>query len=45
MAIHKYEVLMQMVVRLLSFQTGGTKLKRVFSQKKHTQRKLLNLEN
>ena len=45
MAIHKYEVLMQMVIRLLSFQTGGTKLERVFSQNQHTQRKLLNFEN
>jgi hypothetical protein len=34
-----------MVVRVVEFSSGGTKLERVLPENQHTHRKLLNFEN
>ena len=34
-----------MAIRVVEFQTGGTKLERFLPKNQHTQRKLLNFEN
>ena len=41
----KHKRALNMVVRVVEFSSGGTKIKRFLPQSQHTQRKLLNLEN